>query len=75
MLETQKELDFVKQLQRDVSDNRTYRIAGDTCVDPPAFIDFTDYTPEGGCEFHSTFNQHCESILTFHNKSKAIIIP
>ena len=50
VLETEREMDFIKFAQRDVRDIRSYRIGGETCVDRNQFINYTQYIPRVGDE-------------------------
>ena len=43
-------MNFLRNLQSAFSDDRSYLIAGETCFDPPAFINYTDYIPRLGSE-------------------------
>ena len=55
MLDTEEEMNFIHQNQRNFSDNYEYTIGGETTVVPqgwsnPEFFEYNDYIPELGDE-------------------------
>ena len=48
ILDTEEEMNFIKEGQKKFSDNRSYRIGGEATQRPPASIDYSDYIPKYG---------------------------